>query len=69
MRRTIDEHIFQRLINFLIQTMTVEEKSNIITLQMFFSLTNFLCFLESQFPQLNEEYNEFGYLLHIIYNL
>lgn len=57
-RRTVDENIFQRLTNFIIQTLTIKEKPSISSLQLYFSLTNFLCFLESQFPQLNES-NEF----------
>lgn len=59
-KRTIDGNIFQRLANFIIQMLTIKKKSNIVTLQLYSSLTNFLCFLENQFPQLNNESNEFG---------
>lgn len=33
----------------------IEEKACVVTLQLFFSLTNLLCLLESQIPQLNNE--------------
>lgn len=59
-RRTVDENIFQRLNNFIIQMLTIKKTLSIITLQLYSSLTNFLCFLESQFPQLNNACNEFG---------
>lgn len=59
-RRTVDENICQSLANFIIQSMTIEEKPKIVTLQMFLSLTNFLCLLESEIPHINNEYNKFG---------
>lgn len=42
--------------------MAIDEKPNVVTLRLFFSLTNFLCCLESQFPQLNDKHNIFGYV-------
>jgi len=60
LRRSIDENIFERLINFIKKSIAFKEKSSIVTLKLFFSMTNFLCFLENQFPQFNNDYNEFG---------
>lgn len=66
-KHTIDENILKRLIYFIKQTMLKEKKSSITTLQLFYSLTNFVCFLENQFPQICKEYDEFGYLLLCFY--
>lgn len=55
-KRTVNENIFERLIYFIYQTLLIERKPSISALKMYFSLTNFLCFLESQYPQLNEKY-------------
>jgi hypothetical protein len=64
-KQTIDESILKRLIYFIKQTMPIEKKSNIVILQLFYSLINFVCFLENQLPQFSNEYNEFGYLYYI----
>jgi len=60
LRQSIDENIFERLINFIEKSIVLKEKPSIVTLQWFFSMANFLCFLENQFPQFNKDFNEFG---------
>ncbi|XP_060874698.1 serine-protein kinase ATM isoform X2 [Metopolophium dirhodum] len=59
-RQSIDENIFKRLINFIEKSIALKEKPSIETLQWFFSMANLLCFLENQFPQFNNDFNEFG---------
>lgn len=59
-RQSVDENIFQRLTDFITQTMLLEEKPSILALKFFFSLTNFLCFLESHFPQFGNNCSTFG---------
>ncbi|XP_026809071.1 serine-protein kinase ATM isoform X1 [Rhopalosiphum maidis] len=58
-RRSIDENIFERLINFIERIIEVKEKPSIATLQMYLSMANFLCFLENWFPQFGNDFNEF----------
>jgi len=59
LRQSIDENIFERLINFIEKSIALKEKPSIVTLQWFFSLTNLLCFLENQLTQFNIDFNEF----------
>ncbi|CAH1736405.1 unnamed protein product, partial [Aphis gossypii] len=58
-RRSIDENTFEILINFIEKSIALQEKPSIATLQMFLSMTNFLCFLENQFPQFINDFSEF----------